>query len=330
MTDKPLVSVIVPSYNYGHYIGATCESLQAQTLASWECLVIDDGSTDDTAEVVERFIKADPRIKFFRQQNRRQAAARNLGLAQMSGKYVQFLDADDLIEQEKLEQQVAYLENHPDVDILYGSVRYFRSEAPGERLFTMWGDDKPWMPELSGSGKHLLTTLVQQNIMVVNSPLIRREVIDRVGLFDEELPPAEDWDYWIRCAAAGMTFQFEDLPGTLALVRWHPKSSSGDRRRMYTSMLRMRRKIESLIDDPELRTLSRMQTIDEQEALAFETILHGTLGDSLREMLRASRNSRTKKRALKWVVCACAAPFVPRRSLKALMTTSLPRVSLRW
>src|SRR5215217_7258738 len=286
---EPLVSVIVPTYNYGRFISETIECLRAQTYAEWECMIVDDGSTDDTAEVVARYSKADARIKFFRQPNRRQAAARNHGLAQMRGEYVQFLDADDLIEPEKLEKQVAYLENHPDVDILYGSVRYFRSEAPTARLHTMWGVDKPWMPGISGRGKHVLEVLIEQNIMVINSPLIPRRVIDLVGLFDEALPPAEDWDYWVRCAIAGMTFQFADLPGTLALVRSHNTSSSVDRRKMYTSMLRMRQKIESLTGDPDLRTLNRTQMINDQEALAFETIMHGPLKDSLREMLRASR-----------------------------------------
>jgi hypothetical protein len=96
------------------------------------------------------------------------------------------------------------------------------------------------MPEISGSGKEVLTTLVRQNIMVINSPLIRRRVVDAVGFFDNNLPPAEDWDYWLRCAAAGMRFQFEDSPGTLALVRWHSASSSSDRRKMYISMLSIR------------------------------------------------------------------------------------------
>src|ERR1044072_5699082 len=108
--DETMVSVIVPSYNYGHFIGATLESLQAQTLSNWECIVIDDGSTDDTAEVVARFMKTDARIKFVRQSNRRQAAARNNGFAQMSGKYVQFLDADDQLQSKKFERQVEYLE----------------------------------------------------------------------------------------------------------------------------------------------------------------------------------------------------------------------------
>jgi glycosyltransferase involved in cell wall biosynthesis len=326
--QKPVVSVIIPSYNYAHLIGATFESLQAQTFTNWECVVIDDGSTDNTAEVVARFSKSDPRIKFLRQQNRRQAAARNYGLAQTTGNYVQFLDADDLIEREKLEKQVRYLENHRNVDILYGSVRYFRSEAPSERLYTTWGVEKPWMPEVSGRGKDVLAALVKQNIMVINSALIRREVISRVGWFDDELTPAEDWDYWLRCAAADMTFQFEDLPDTLALVRWHPTSSSRDRRRMYTSMLRMRQKLESLTEDPDVRALNGTQIIDEQEALAFETIMHGPLKDLLREVFRASLNSRTKKRAIKWLACACAAPVVPRSSLTALMTTS-PKAWLR-
>jgi len=112
-------------------------------------------------------------------------------------------------------------------------------------------------------------------------------------------------------AAAGVNFQYQDLPGTLALVRWHALSSSQDRRRMYTSVLRIRRKVKSLTDDPDLRALNRKEFIKEQESLTFETILHGPLKDYLREMLRASWNSRTKKHALKWFACACAAPLVP-------------------
>ena len=324
-----LVSVIIPTYNYGRFIGETLECLRAQTYSDWECIIVDDGSTDDTAEQVARFIEKDARFKFMRQENARQAAAKNLGLSHSSGKYVQFLDADDLVEAEKFEKQVAYLENHREIDVVYGSVRYFKTEAPNERLYATWGEDKPWMPETSGHGKDVLASLLERNFMVINSPLLRRRVIDLVGDFDAELPPAEDWDYWIRCAAAGVNFQYEDLPGTLALVRWHALSSSQDRRRMYTSMLRIRRKVKSLTDDPDLRALNRKQFIKEQESLTFETILHGPLKDYLREMLRASWNSGTRKHALKWFACACAAPLVPRRNLASLVTTSVTRPRLR-
>jgi glycosyltransferase involved in cell wall biosynthesis len=322
---QPLISVIVPTYNYGRFIGETLECLRAQTYTNWECVIVDDGSTDDTAAQVARFMERDARFKFVRQENARQAAAKNNGLRNSAGQYIQFLDADDLIEPQKFAQQVEYLETHPEIDIVYGSMRYFTTENPTERLHWVWGENKPWMPETSGSGKEVLTAVVRHNIMVINSPLIRRSVVDAVGLFDNGLPPAEDWDYWVRCAAAGMRFQFEDLPGTLALVRWHSSSSSQDRRRMYTSVLSIREKIESLTGDAEILSLNRQHIIEDQQSLALEAITHAPLKDCLREMFRAASLSVRRKHRLKWFVCACAAPFLPRQRLKTLVTSSVTR-----
>ena len=323
------MSVIVPTYNYGRFIGETLECLRAQTYDNWECIIIDDGSTDDTAERVSRFMEQDTRFKFLRQENALQAAAKNNGLRNSAGEYIQFLDADDLIESQKLERQVEYLEAHTHVDVVYGSMRYFKTEAPDERLYWVWGENKPWMPETSGSGKEVLAALVRQNIMVINSPLIRRRVVDAVGLFDDKLPPAEDWDYWVRCAAAGMRFQFEDLPGTMALVRWHSSSSSHDRRRMYVSMLSIREKVEGITSDVEMLSLNREHMIKDQQILALECISHAPLKDYLREMLRAALLSERTKHRLKWFVCACAAPFLPRQRLKMLVTSSVTRPWVR-
>ena len=329
MNDKPLVSVIVPTYNYGRFIGETLECLRAQTYANWECIIVDDGSTDDTAEQVARFMERDARFKFLRQENARQAAAKNNGLRNSAGQYLQFLDADDLIEPRKFEQQVEYLERRPEIDIIYGSMRYFTTEDPSDRLYWVWGENKPWMPEVSGSGKEVLAALVQQNIMVINSPLIRMSVVDAVGLFDNGLPPAEDWDYWLRCAVAGMHFQFEDSPGTLALVRWHSSSSSHDRRRMYISMLSIREKVEGMTSDTEILSLNREHMIKDQQILALESISHAPLKDYLREMLRAALLSERTKHRLKWFACACAAPFLPRQRLKMLVTSSVTRPWVR-
>jgi len=325
LNDRPLVSVIVPTYNYGRFIEETLECLRAQTYVNWECIVVDDGSTDDTAERVSHFIEQDARFKFLRQENARQAAAKNNGLRNSAGQYIQFLDADDLIEPQKFAKQVEFLEAHPEVDIIYGSMRYFKTETPDERLYWVWGENKPWMPETSGSGKEVLTALVRQNIMVINSPMIRRRVVDAVGLFDNRLPPAEDWDYWLRCAAAGMCFQFEDLPGTLALVRWHSSSSSYDRRKMYSSMMLIREKVEALTTDEEVLSLNREHMRKDQQTLALETISHGPLSDCLREMIKAAWLSERKKHTLKWLACAAAAPFVPRQRLRTLVTSSLTR-----
>src|SRR5919112_808436 len=126
-TSRPLVSVVVPSYNYGHLIRETLESLAAQTYEHWECVVVDDGSKDDTRAVVEAYAAGDPRVRYVWQENARQGAARNNGLRHSSGDYFQFLDADDLLEPHKFERQVEYLESHPEVDVVYSGVRYFSS-----------------------------------------------------------------------------------------------------------------------------------------------------------------------------------------------------------
>ena len=226
MSDLPLVSVIIPTYNYGHFIDETLHSLYAQTYDHWEASVVDDGSTDDTAAVVHEHMGKDRRIKFYQQENRNQAAAKNLGLHHCSGQYVQFLDADDLLESRKIESQVGYLERHPGVDLVYGSVRYFRTDVPEERRYSMGSDNSEWVPQFSGNLRKYLSALIQNNIMAINCPLIRRSVIEEVGPFDEDLPPVEDWEYWIRCAFHDKVFAYADFPDALALVRCHPNSSS--------------------------------------------------------------------------------------------------------
>src|SRR6478672_7558577 len=200
----PLVSIIIPAFNYGHFIRETLESVLDQTYRSWECIVVDDGSTDNTSHVVTEVAALCNKIKYVRQANQGQPAALNTGLRVCRGEYIQLLDADDLLERCKFEKQVGYLERTPEVDIVYGSTRFFRDGNPNERRFSLLADpDRPWMPEVSGTGDEVLPDLLRGNIMTVNAPMFRRRVFERTGLFDEGLDPIQDWDYWIRCAMAG-------------------------------------------------------------------------------------------------------------------------------
>jgi glycosyltransferase involved in cell wall biosynthesis len=323
----PLVSIIVPSYNYAHVIPQALESVRAQSYEQWECLVVDDGSTDKTEEVVASFSGQDERIRFFRQPNQRQAAARNNGIAHSSGAYLQFLDADDLLEPRKLELQVAYLEQHPEVDITYSGVRYFTRDNLSERLlsrqYSSWEDAGVWMPEISGAGKSILPSLLRNNIMVVNSPLLRRRVINNVGLFDVELTPVEDWDYWIRCAAKGLTFQFNDFEGSRALVRAHQLSASKDQRRMLRATLRMRRKLAALLVDEEMRQLNRLKLAEAEGHLGIEEVVNGRLSAGLYQILKAAMVAPRLRFKAKWVICAASAPFVSRHRLRQMVTSSL-------
>ncbi|HEX3559050.1 MAG TPA: glycosyltransferase [Pyrinomonadaceae bacterium] len=319
----PLVSVIVPTYNYGRFIGQMLESVLSQTYRNWECIVVDDGSNDDTREVVGRFAGADARIKYIHQENRGQPAALNTGLRSFAGEYLQILDSDDLIEARKLERQVEFLESHGEVDIVYGGVKYFHTQEANGRHAAAREGGGAWMPRVSGAGVDVLPALVRWNIMVVNSPLVRRSVVENVGFFDETLAPAQDWDYWLRCALLGKRFEFHDLAETLALVRTHPASSSHDKRRMYRVILLVREKIRSLTNDPYVLALNEERRIRDQESLAFEEIDHGGLGECLSQMVRAGLANRRAKHRAKWIACACVAPFLPRRRLKTLVSSSL-------
>jgi glycosyltransferase involved in cell wall biosynthesis len=320
---RPRVSVITPTYNYGALIGETLESLRRQTLEDWECVVVDDGSTDDTAEVVALEARRDPRVRYVRQANQRQAVAKNTGLARARGRYLQFLDADDLIERRKLELQVEYLESHADVDIVYGGARFFRTQSPGELLHSMGDDDRPWMPQVSGRGAEVLGALVRDNAVVINAPLVRRGVADRVGPFDPVLPPAEDWDYWLRCALAGARFEFADMPETLALVRAHPTSSSQDRFRMYTAGLRIREKLDASLEDGLLLALNReLRARDEADMALIESARGNSLG-AARRLLKSARLERRWRWRAKLFACALAAPLVSESGLRSLTSSSL-------
>jgi glycosyltransferase involved in cell wall biosynthesis len=324
---QPLVSVIVPAYNYGHLIRETLDSLAAQTYGAWECVVVDDGSTDDTQAVVEAYAARDARVRYVRQANARQAAARNNGIRHSHGEYFQFLDADDFIEPRKFELQVEYLERHTEVDIVYSGVRYFSAEG-GElthsRQYSVWEDGRPWMPEVSGRGRVLLERLLRNNIMVVNSPLARRRVVEMVGEFDAGLTPVEDWDYWTRCAAAGFHFQYEDFEGVRALVRAHELSASLDGRRMMKATLKMRKAwAERTLTDPEDLKLNRNLIAECEGLLGVEESLHGRRMKGALQLLKAAALDRRMRPRAKWLACALLAPFATGEQLKNAVTTSV-------
>ena len=115
-----LVSIIVPCFNYAHFLPETLKSVSAQSFQNWECIIVDDGSADNTSEVATKFRLYDSRFRLISQSNCGLPAARNTGIQASVGEYIQLLDADDLITPEKLELQVAYLEKNRTVDIVYG------------------------------------------------------------------------------------------------------------------------------------------------------------------------------------------------------------------
>lgn len=250
------VSVIIPCYNYGRYIPQALESLQRQSFTQWECWVVDDGSTDDTADIVQSMMNIDPRIHYLYQENSGQPVARNTGLLHSRGDCIQFLDADDLLEPEKFRRQLAYLDEHPGADIVYGDVRYFSQDVPVALFLNRWDDPmKDWMPRISGKGLSLRQAVVEGNIFELGCALFRKTAIDRIGFFDTRLQGVEDHAYLFRAAVSGLHFQYLEAEHTRTLMRHHPGSFSKSRIVMYKKDLLLRRSMAATLRQTEDRLL---------------------------------------------------------------------------
>ncbi len=239
----PRVSVILTTYNRADLVGRALKSVLAQTLADLEVIVVDDGSSDRTREVITQF--ADPRVHYIFQENRGLAGARNTGVRAARGAYIAFLDDDDEYLPTKLAQQVPALDAHPEYDVVYSDV--YLCDAVG----------KPLRLVVDALGRGSLPTgmvleaLVYGNFLVSNAPLVRRECFSEARLFDERLRMFEDWDFWVRLACEAL---FLYQPGAVACYRMHAAMMSRNRERMWGGALAVRRKIQAM---PQFATLSR-------------------------------------------------------------------------
>lgn len=182
--NRPLVSVIIPAYNRAAWLNAAIDSVLDQTFKDYELIVIDDGSTDDTREILAA--QAD-QVKYFYQPNAGPAAARNLGIRQAKSDLLAFLDSDDRWLKNKLQTQVDLMMKDPEVKICYTDEIWIRQ---GVRV-----NPKKIHQKFSG---WIYQQCLPLCIISPSSVMIHREVLERVGLFDENFPVCEDYDLWLR------------------------------------------------------------------------------------------------------------------------------------
>jgi glycosyltransferase involved in cell wall biosynthesis len=202
----PFVSVIMPAYNAAPFIGTAIDSVLAQTYSHHELTVVDDGSTDGTAEIVRAY---GGRLRYVRQGNARQAAARNRGIAESRGELIAFVDADDVWRQDKLERQVALLTSNPRLGLAYSSMELI--DRDGRSL----GCSPARL-----RGDCLAGLLLGQSGGICGSTgLVPRAVLERVGTFDVELTPCEETDLFWRIAAE---YPIDYIGEPLVQYRIHP------------------------------------------------------------------------------------------------------------
>ncbi|TFF40862.1 glycosyltransferase family 2 protein [Mucilaginibacter psychrotolerans] len=195
---KPLVSIIIPVYNAGKYLKQTIISAIDQLWPNTEILIVDDGSTDNSVEIAEQFIG--PNIFVFTQENKGASAARNLGFSKSAGKYIQFLDADDILSRDKIAQQAEALEQNPDAVAVCSTVHF--KDGSDHKLYNPSANDDAFIYTTTNvigfiinlwGGNDLKGSMVQPNAW-----LTPRNIIERAGLWNEELTLNDDGEFFAR------------------------------------------------------------------------------------------------------------------------------------
>jgi glycosyltransferase involved in cell wall biosynthesis len=178
--NKPLVSVIIPCYNCAQYLSETLDSIYAQTYANWECVIVDDGSIDNSGQIAKEYVQKDRRYKYIYQSNKGVSTARNNAIANSSGKYILPLDADDKISAKYAEEAVDVLEKNMDIKLVYCKAEFF-GKAKGEL------DIQPF------SIRDFLT----ENTIFCSSFFRRDDYNTTKGYSEEMTEGYEDWDFWL-------------------------------------------------------------------------------------------------------------------------------------
>jgi len=216
---RDLISVVMPAYNSEAFIPEAIESVIGQTYTNWELIIVDDGSTDNTSQIVAGYKEADNRIRYFFQNNSGPAVARNKGIKESRGKYIAFLDSDDIWYLDKLEKQMNFLFCHPGY-VVYGGRNYILEEngrfvESGQiRLF----ENHDTIQE---NAEYFI---FHPNMTITSTVLFEKDLLDRVGYFDETPQICEDDNLFIRMA---MHSKFHCLNEAVDYRRKHDNSLTG-------------------------------------------------------------------------------------------------------
>ncbi len=219
----PSVSIIMPAYNARAYIRQAIQSVLDQTFTDWELLIIDDGSTDGTSDVVRRQFPSSG-IHLFSQKNQGPASARNLGLHNAHGALLAFLDVDDRWRPEKLAVQVPLFDNLK-IGVVYGNAIFTGGLIEGQDNF--FAVNRP----VSGN---VTTPLLRRNFIPMLTAVIRADLLQTLGGFNPNLRAAEDYDLWLRAARHTA---FDYTPDILAEYAIHTSSTTSNSELMWKSEL---------------------------------------------------------------------------------------------
>jgi len=219
MNSHELISVVVPNYNYGHYLPELFHCLTNQTYPHWECIIIDDGSNDNSIEIIQNQIATDARFKLHQQQNSGPAAARRMGISLCSGRFIQLIDADDFIHFDKFESAIEIYKSDPTIDVVYTDFRFVSSDRKEE-----WKEDYRRVKLHNDAFDDFVSNWEEGLTIPIHSFLFRKECFEKWGSMDPNFKTHEDWDLHLLFSLQKAKYHFNALIG--AYYRVHPSSSS--------------------------------------------------------------------------------------------------------
>lgn len=179
---EEIISVVIPTYNRKNFLKEAVESVLRQNNVKKEVIVIDDGSTDGTSDLIKEYP-----VKYFFQENKGPSSARNLGILNSKGKYISFLDSDDLWLENKLFHQLKFLKENIDFPIVHTNEIWIRNGKPLKQL----------KKHKKGGGNQFLRSL-ELCVISPSSAMMKKDLFEKVGLFDEDFPACEDYEFWLR------------------------------------------------------------------------------------------------------------------------------------
>ncbi len=209
MSKSPIVSVIMTVYNGEQYLAQAIDSVRRQSLDNFEFVIVDDGSNDRTPEILAE-AQADPRIKVISRPRIGRARALNVAWTRARGAYIANLDVDDLAEPTRLEKQLAFLRQHPEIGLLGTACKILNEETGQER-----------MRRLLLADAELRRALIRHNPFVHSSVMMPRRALEAVGGYNESFPVSIDYELWVRLAAR---YQLANLPDPLTIKRMNRRA----------------------------------------------------------------------------------------------------------
>lgn len=299
--DKPRAAVIVPAYGVAHLIGDALASLQAQSLADWECVVVDDGAPDDVAGAVAPFLD-DKRITFLQTGNGGVSTARNRAIAQTSAPFVTLLDGDDMLRPQYLEKMTALLEADEQARLVTCNARIFGAVAHERKCF--------FGKQGTGDGvRGSLSDILDRSFSVYIGSTFRRADFEAVGGFDATMTHAEDFDFWVRLVLLGGHALY--LDEVLCDYRVRGNSASAAAVKMLKGNIRTFEKALEVLDNdaPEAAIARRMIAINARE-LRFEQAIDRVI-DGDRSAIAELEAARGPKQGEAWDLAFMLWRFVP-------------------